>query len=106
MEQLKRTQCLADFVFLQMPDEMPVTRRRECVDFWQRLLDTAFAKKRLTRVESLSHHVGQMELGHRHERDVLFVSPRPVRGGGDAAENSFQTDFDRTHTRFLIALTP
>ena len=84
VEQLEERQRVAQFVPLEMPDEMPAGSSRQERDFCPRLLHAALAKERVPRVHRLADGIGRMGLGDRDQLDLRRITPRGPGGFREA----------------------
>jgi hypothetical protein len=74
---------MANFVFLQVPDEVPPCARRDFGDLGAGFLDAALAEKRLSGFESFSDRVGRMRFRNGNQRDVGWQAAGASGGGRD-----------------------
>ena len=69
MEKIEKRQGLANFVFLQVADVVPVEPGRSLRNFFAGLLHAALAENGLSGRSRSSHGGGRMSLGDSHETD-------------------------------------
>ena len=88
---------VADFVFLQMPDQVPARPARQQGNFRPCLLHPVFTKDALPGVERGEQRLGRMGFRDGHEFDFLRAPTGADGGGGDLRVDGGETVGDFVH---------
>ena len=97
VEKGKKGKGLADFVFLQMAEEVPFESRRAGRDFFPCFLHAVLAEDSLACGGSGLDGPGGVRFGNRDEADAVRFAPGPPGGDGDLPPGLGQTGGDVGH---------
>jgi hypothetical protein len=75
MDHFEQRQRVPDFVFLEMPHEMPPQIRRQVRNFGSCFLDAAFTEQSLPSLNRLAHFLGWMSFRDRDKLDRFGGAP-------------------------------
>ena len=99
MNHFKQRQCMANFVFLKMPHEMPSQIRGQLRNFCARFLDPAFAEQSLPRFNRLARFLGWVCLRYGDELDIFHDPTSFCSRVRDLLAHALEILRDRIHYR-------
>jgi hypothetical protein len=74
---------LADFIFLEVTDEMPMETGREEGNFCECFLDAIFSEKGVSGVDDILNHFGGPGLGNDEQLDIVGLASGFFGGLGE-----------------------